>query len=785
MPTPPPARSSERQRDDGDEDDHDKPPAGPMPSAPAATGKKRRGSEAETKDINAETSAVAAPKRQRVSRACDQCRGAREKCDGIQPRCFPCASQNRQCSWEEPKKKRGVQTGYIRTLEMALGWIFDKIPGSEDALHDLITHEGGQGRVMLVGKDSNAGNRLHRRWQKSKVHQEIDRVLSGGDVAIAKTEKHSVLDDSDSAADTEMPPRPASIPLMASAMPPTDPLALRGNNPTAQPDIASLAVPPARVKLPPRCWRLLDVYFSYTHCWFPVLDRMSVMKTSYSYRGEGLSMSREQPGSACHAELWAALALASYQDRAGDRGDERGEPAEALMAPADIYRIARSLIPAEDGHLEARHVSALLSLTLVNIAQGELNAAWILIGLASRIALGLGLHAQGKMEGSQQPHRGYMGCFILDTVLAIRLAVPPHLRAEDSLPPMASRDDDQDEWESWLPAFGVQQTQAMHSRCPAHSTSSLNSLYEIHRALSANLLAAPDNPMYRGDSYLMQVQPAINKHSPRTALAASVTHGGRPHAPLPSIYILRLAFLCFEARLAASNALPLVILQCLEAYISNFGVCSIPPLFAIYMSLVPHGEGLEGLSLEEKSRWRQVKAAVDSVWAPPSLITSPRPVGLHLQPSSFPSSRFRHGSTSGLANAQVPAPCSYYANVAPDISPAAGHEVFHTPEAPVAPHLVIPPSAQPLDFLNPIMTPPVHADFDSLNIPEQPSQHFPAHDRPSFSSGTFDYDAMLDDIASLDRSDRMESDPQFMTNLGFAPGSNLADVLTHDFMGFT
>lgn len=734
-----------------------------------------------------EAAAVTAPKRQRVSRACDQCRGAREKCDGIQPRCFPCASQNRQCSWEEPKKKRGVQTGYIRTLEMALGWIFDKIPGSEDALHDLLTHEGGQGRVMLVGKDSSAGNRLHRRWQKSKVHQEIDRVLSGGDAAIAKTEKHSVLEDSDSAADTEMPPRPASMPLSAIRAP-TGAVTLGAPNPTAQPDISSLAVPPATVKLPPRCWRLLDIYFAYTHCWFPVLDKMSVQKTSYSYRGEGLPLSREQPGSACHAELWAALALASYQDRAGDGGGDRSEPAEASMASADIYRIARSLIPAEDGHLEAGHVSALLSLTLVNIAQGELNAGWILMGLACRIALGLGFHAQGKAEDSRQPHRIYMGCFILDTILAMRLAVPPHLRAEDSLPPAASRDDDQDEWESWVPcsAFGAQQTQAMHSRCPAHSISSLNSLYEIHRALSANLLAAHDNQMYRGDSYLMQVQAAINKHSPRTAMAASVTHGGRPHAPLPSIYVLRLAFLCFEARLAASNVLPLVILQCLEAYISNFGVCGIPPLFSMYMSLVPHSEGLDGLSLEEKSRWRQVKAAVDFVWGPQSSAISPRPVSLPLQPSSFPTSHFRHGSTDALPNVQVPAPgCSYFASVPPDIPPAGGHDVYHAPEAPVAPHLAIPPSAQPLSFLSPIISPPVHTEFDALNLPDQPGQHFPAHGRPSFSSGTFDYDAMLDDIASLDRSDRMESDPQFMTNLGFAPGSNLADVLTHDFMGFT
>src|ERR1051326_5227379 len=81
-------------------------------------------------------------KRQRVSRACDQCRAAREKCDGIDP-CFACASQNRHCSYNTNPKKRGIQPGYIRTLELALAWAFDRVPGSEEALGGLLTHESG------------------------------------------------------------------------------------------------------------------------------------------------------------------------------------------------------------------------------------------------------------------------------------------------------------------------------------------------------------------------------------------------------------------------------------------------------------------------------------------------------------------------------------------------------------------------------------------------------------------------------------------------------------------
>nr|QGY73550.1 HIVnes::QF2::SNAP25::syntaxin [synthetic construct] len=117
-------------------------------------------------------------KRQRVSRACDQCRAAREKCDGIQPACFPCVSQGRSCTYQASPKKRGVQTGYIRTLELALAWMFENVARSEDALHNLLVRDAGQGSALLVGKDSPAAERLHARWATSRVNKSITRLLA-------------------------------------------------------------------------------------------------------------------------------------------------------------------------------------------------------------------------------------------------------------------------------------------------------------------------------------------------------------------------------------------------------------------------------------------------------------------------------------------------------------------------------------------------------------------------------------------------------------------------------
>jgi hypothetical protein len=53
--------------------------------------------------------------------------------------------------------------------------------------------------------------------------------------------------------------------------------------------------------------------------------------------------------------------------------------------------------------------------------------------------------------------------------------------------------------------------------------------------------------------------------------------------------------------------------------------------------------------------------------------------------------------------------------------------------------------------------------------------------RSSFNGPPLDYDALLDDLASIDCVDSVDMDPQFMANLGFAPGCDLTEILSHDF----
>ncbi|KAI3319300.1 hypothetical protein HD806DRAFT_539335 [Xylariaceae sp. AK1471] len=787
--------------------------------------RKRQGGAEETssKSSTVRPSGETAPKRRRVSRACDQCRAAREKCDGIQPLCFPCASQNRSCSWEEPKKKRGVQTGYIRTLEIALGWIFDKIPESEEALHGLLTHEGGQGRLLLAGKHSTStGTRLHRRWRKSTVHAEIERVLSGSNATSTRSTNDSTPSeesdeddhekglltrcDTESASGVEPAPSPKtegerSDMMQPKARPPEDlttskvsRIDLLHRSPT---DMQSPPQPqgPNTVSLPSHHWRLLDIYFSYTHIWFPILERHEVLKTGYAYPDEGLHLSRDASDSAGHAELWAALALASYQETASrtSEGVEAVSSIPTYMKPREIYHTARNLIPLENGDFEARHINALLLLSLVNMACNDLRAAWMLIGMASRVALSLRLHENLTSARGRQSSHTYMGCFILDTLVSAQLGLLPHLRSDLAYKNLPRLDNDLDEWQPWMPCpdFGPFQRDERPSRMPSHSVSSFNMLHRIHLVLSHRLWDKSEISLQPGDAFLTTLQSAVSQCGAEKSLSSCVLTGERLTGQLPSIHVLRLAFLSAASQCRGFPYLYHAVLNCVESYIGNFGICGLPPLFSVFIGLVDQQEQSDSPKGDEKGRREQVEKAIGSVWIRPdrnhesdSGFENIHPVHRSQQSNSafglMPNLRSQQQSSttallhphSGIAHDSTSTGSlfSQDANTNINILNHSNHQP--NPEAGQMLHLNA-SSAAIVEF----------EDMGTLTI--QPSMHFPVPARPNFSGAALDYDTILDDIASIEHTNLPESDSQFMANLGLRPGTNLADVFSHEFMGFS
>jgi hypothetical protein len=774
-------------------------------------------------------------KRQRVSRACDQCRAARERCDGKQPECQPCINQSRPCTYEVSPKKRGVQTGYIRTLELALGCIFERIPGSEDTLTSLLTREKSQGHLVLTGKDPGEADRLQKTWRQSRAHRVIERILSGeappspdlNDTSpLAETTEldrhadgHSELAVSNhseaplhrnpiraSTSSQGPPPTPSDAPTAAAT-------------PGLTPPDQILHHGPRRLKLPADHWRLLDVYFSYTHSWLPILEKQVLFQASYLYPDNGLIVDPSDPSSAVHAELWAALAVAACQDAAGPKRSPDGQSATSASSPSSIYNIARGLLPGEDGPFQVNHARALVLLSLVNLAQGKLSGAGLLIGSAIRILFDLDPTpgVPPMKPAGQATNLTWMACFIIDAILSISRRRPQHLRPEhlDALP--LAPENGPDQWEPWTACegFGVGSTTGSRaSRSPAFCSITFNALYSIIQAVVTEAsLSGRGLPEKLDGLHNKLLDLAAGPGSPFREFVASPTCG-TISAPTP--YIVRAMYFWTSALAEPYSETPLSALQeTLDSFQRQFGRHGIPPIISVALSSLTNDEFL--LRCNENSR-RRVGVLVSSYSAPwqsgdrassglgrsPS-ISSLQPSQGHLASparSSLSHSPVIHFPTPNMSSFFGRQPSTTPRHEAPESSRT--FDSFLTPTvtgsypfpddptgiattqggelaAQMRPHAR--QSSIPAAISGSLVGPTPMPGLHHRNHPSTSSSSANALISPSAFGTSPDFDALLDDLASIEGVDAVDADAQFMTNLGFAPGCDITEILTRGFGG--
>ncbi|KAL2263813.1 hypothetical protein VTK26DRAFT_4980 [Humicola hyalothermophila] len=737
---------------------------------------------------------LAPVKRQRVSRACDQCRAAREKCDGVQPECFPCVSQNRSCTYDVSPRKRGVQTGYIRTLELALGWVFERVPGSEESLSRLLAHEGGHGRSVFAGKDPSNADRLHKRWRESRVHRSIDHILSGGSLSSPGHDGRTSLPDA-SDADGDVARRrsrsrspghvhvhgtPDSQRPSVDHRSPTPRVSVieRQREPTETLMFQPGPPPSSRLRLPPNHWRLLDIYFSYTHSWLPILEKQNMFQASYLYPEEGLAVDPREASSAVHAELWAALALASLQD-----ANSRTSTSDSSVGlpTVEIYKVARGLLPSEDGAFQIHHARAFLLLGLVKLGQDKLMGAWLLIGSATRILLGP--DKPTPCGPDRKASLTLMACFMMDTILSVRCNMPPTVRSEDlvDLPPIP--EDGLDQWEPWAPCdgFGVCCPGSRSSRNPAFCLSTFNQLYAIIKAVSieVSMKRRGLSPGTRPD-LMARLQDAVHRGSPLSSFIMSPSCGT---ASTPTFYLARATYLWANSIANPhSEGLLYQLSETLEQYQRLFGKCGMAPFIPACLASLAKQQNLLGCSNRQKERVKFLVSAYTPN-LPEGSKPSPNSSHTHLVPQP-PQQKYPNPNISPLYNSPaathdfqthpsnrdygsfsapaIPAPYQrLLTNAATTLPEAGNHSTMHMAQVP----------AISVDSTQQGRSQPTHPPPPPAVPPGPPAGFGPSPD----------YEALLDDLASIECTDPIDVDPQFMTNLGFAPGCDITEIFTRDF----
>lgn len=523
---------------------------------------------------------AASSKRRRISQACEMCRIKKNKCNGERPTCSSCLSLDRRCCYSSDIRKRGLRSGYVRLLEMLWGLVFELIPQSDATvvrlLKDVSISTDGDGKPLLQGQYITNPRSLHRLWSKSLARVEIERLTSESeaDPEPYRDLHNHVAPNNLSSSSALRPPALASNGWHLSP-PPSAPHDMTGEGEknhylsgllpsedvhnTQQAKTRTLHRSPdergthslshdlcyggsmTTQQLPSNGWRLLSIYFCYTHSCLPIVDKYEVFRTFHSYSTNSVALGET-------AVLWAILAYASVQDSRASVNLEDGQASEAVLSiPIQYYRKAEKLSLTPTATLTRNHVEALLILAMIDMGLGNLHKAWLSVGHAIRIIKLLSepvsSSAADLSNNNRIPDehaRTWLGCFVVETLISSRLGRKPQLASRDVNCPFKINDEGSEEWDIWSGLSGFNNSlasQGFPSTSPSRALSIFNQYVDLICILNVIL---QDPPERSGDTTVFDQRslalatwevglPPYCKHSALLSDSTDAPTGLTPH----------------------------------------------------------------------------------------------------------------------------------------------------------------------------------------------------------------------------------------------------------------
>lgn len=394
---------------------------------------------------------------------------------------------------------------------MLWGLVFSRVVGSEDTVAALLRQndvDGDHDWTKIMKSNGEDPEALREIWRKSKACEVVQQLLPNKqDRADGELTDNPRKPDRSGIPLTWMNP---SVPGKMSAAEGESAISSAEEHEDTASNVIDLRLrddenirPQASTpklsqaathefELPPNYWHLLDIYFNFTHCWFPILEKHDVLRAAYASPRKAFSAADLTSKSGEHAALWAALTYASaHQTAIGKKISNTGSDSSSFTSEK-LYTRARGLIPSEDSEFGWGHVQALLILGLYKLGYGSKNTAWLLVSHAVRFALALGMdesdvfgigETQGQSFMPNRSHHIFLGCFVLETLISSLVGRAPYLTSEAISRSGLLREDGLEEWEPWantIDLHGYHQTRrTASSRKPAHILGIFNQLTKL------------------------------------------------------------------------------------------------------------------------------------------------------------------------------------------------------------------------------------------------------------------------------------------------------------------
>ncbi|KAL6149790.1 hypothetical protein ACJBU6_11322 [Exserohilum turcicum] len=423
-------------------------------------------------DAISPSASIRPTKRKRVALACDHCRERKVKCDGSKPVCSPCNKRREppgRCTYTliATAAKHQSEHEYILSLQKQvheMHQVIDQLRRKTEtaAANATPSHDSSSPRhppqTALVGTDTSpaipaqgVGVQVPEAGGPSPVSAmgattllQSSNLTSQEDELFGQSSVHSLLREvSHSHPNFNPESRQRSAPHASQGRPSTSSLSM---STAATLLTAEFALPPRRV-----ADQLLDHYFDNVHIFYPWTHSTSFRKrydslwTSNGYPGAQTGKTGDigVGGDQCSEASFFCALNAMFA-----LGCEFSDLPEKESASAIFSTRMRSLLQIDiidKGDLS--HVQALLLVSHCALSGEYPLRCYNIIGLACRVAVGLGLYNERCAEQrsaieNEIRRRVWYGCLQMEMTVCMTLGRPPVLQMTDDVLAPAAVDDE-------------------------------------------------------------------------------------------------------------------------------------------------------------------------------------------------------------------------------------------------------------------------------------------------------------------------------------------------------
>ncbi|KAI7905506.1 fungal-specific transcription factor domain-containing protein [Cokeromyces recurvatus] len=394
-------------------------------------------------------------KRQRVSKACEQCRRKKVKCDGSSPLCNNCQVLGLSCLYKESTKKRGPPKGYIEAiegrlhrLEALLGSIIQEDdPHSQAIMAELnapletaygeLVRPRPMRRETISGYEAECGplttverNHMLNTTQQNNNNND-DELNNTNNLSIDESGQLRYYGKSSGFYMLKNSKNLKNRSFQFNSR-----VSHHDEHHNHSSSTLSFTVDP--FEMPPKDLsdHLLDLYFSYFYPLLPLLHKKSFMESIQDHH-------KPSPPPLLLNAIYAVASRISPDIRV------RSDPLKPETAGDIFFERARMLLDFEWDSFRLYTVQSLLLMSSHQNGALKTTRGWLYSGMAIRMSQNLGLHRDcDKWDltatEKEERKRVFYCCFILDKLSCAMHGRSPMIDERDYDTPYPSENDEDD-----------------------------------------------------------------------------------------------------------------------------------------------------------------------------------------------------------------------------------------------------------------------------------------------------------------------------------------------------